>query len=56
MTRTKTVIYARKRTRHSRHLVLTVCTGGGWLLIWAPLAAWRAWGPRHRTTIVTTTR
>jgi hypothetical protein len=40
----------RKNTSHGVHLTLTILTCGLWgLCVWAPIAAWHAWGPRSRS-------
>ncbi len=46
-----TEIYRRRSTRHGLHLVLTLMTCGGWLLVWPVVWAWNAFGPRERTVI-----
>lgn len=47
----KTVWKERKQTSHTFHLLMSVLTGGLWaLLVWGPMAAWNAWGPKHKRT------
>lgn len=48
--RRKAVVKTRKNTSHGLHLVLTICTGGGWgIFVWLPLTMWHKYGPRQKT-------
>lgn len=47
----KTVWKERKQTSHTFHLLMSVLTCGLWaLFVWGPMAAWNAWGPKHKRT------
>ncbi len=45
----RSVTKVRKRTSHTFHLIMSICTCGVWaLLVWFPLAMWHRYGPRRR--------
>ncbi len=45
----RAVTYSQKRTSHTFHLIMTICTAGLWgLFVWLPLTIWHHVGPRAK--------
>lgn len=40
----------RKRTNHTFHLIVCLCTCFAWLPVWMCVWAWNAWGPKATAT------